>query len=118
MLPPRNFDAQGNELAVAKLNFQGNVHARGVWRASIDTGTNSVDVIECYNRYDLTYSCTGVGGNVKFEDHEPMSVAMADDTSTLVVGYPEYVLITPSASPSSTPTVSQAPSKGKQKFPR
>jgi len=102
----------------ALYNYGG--HANYVRRAKIEN--NEVIMLECYgkttdnNGLILESSCTGVQGSIVFDHHVPESLALSGkigglgNINTLVVGYPDYKLATPSTAPSETPSVSLQPS--------
>lgn len=57
-------------------------------------------------------ACTEFNGTVAYDNHVPTTLAMsgflvAEMSNTLVVGYPDYVLLTPSSAPSESPSVSK-----------
>jgi hypothetical protein len=77
-----------------------------LWK--VDVIDSIVRVRECYRVPFLSFpnECRGVQGKVPFDDHEPMSIAMSPNISTIVVGYPEFILSTPSTAPSEAPSIS------------
>jgi len=101
-------------------------HANYVRRAEIVD--NEVEMKECYvkttdNNGLIGSSCTGVQGSIVFDHHVPESLALSGKTggsgniNTLVVGYPDYKLATPSTTPSETPSVSLQPSSHPSSHP-
>ena len=86
------------------------------WKASVQEGSLNITIEECYDLvttndgYSNSMNC-GDRTNFWYEKHVPKVLAMSNkELNTLVVGFPDYVLLTPSSSPSVNPTITPNPS--------